>query len=180
MAESPNNQIEPQNLERHQRQRRGVTDSESIRPTVDGLVFDGRVFSSPPDVTVIPVTVRVQTGWTHQRKDGERDQRYSVNPPTIDDRHAGYSLAVGKEVQHDINDPALLAADIRRLAGFLFHRLKPKAAEWSRLPTTAQLTRILAEPNSRCPHCQTWLRLRQGVIADRIPEPESAVQHEQA
>ena len=157
-----------------------MADSEGIRLTVDGLVFDGRVFSSPPDVTVIPVTVRVQTGLTHQRKDGERDQRYSVNPPTFDDRHAGYALAVGKEVQHDIDDPSSLAADIRRLAGFFFHRLKPKTAEWSRYPMTTQLTRILAEPASRCPRCQTWLRLRQGTIADRIPEPESPVQQEQA
>ncbi len=157
----------------------GEADSEGIRLTVDGLVFDGRVFTSPPDVTVIPVTEFVQTGWTHQRTDGGPDQRYSVNPPMGYYRHTGYSLAIGKVNHLYIDDPALLAADVRRLAGFLFHQLKPTAAEWSRYPTTTELPRILAEPTSRCPRCQTWLRLRQGTIADRIPAPEPPVQQEQ-
>ena len=127
----------------------GVADSEGIRLTVDGLVFHGTVFTSLPNVSVIRFT-EVING----------------------DRRTGYTLTVGKVTQHDIDDPALLAANIRRLAGFMFHRVKPKAAEWSRYSTTTQLTRILAEPTSRCPHCQTRLRLRQGTMADRIPEPE--------
>lgn len=153
-----------------------ASDSEEIRLSVDGFGFGGVVFTSSPDVTVIPVTAFVQTGWTHQRTDGGPDRRYSVNPPTGYYRHGGYTLTVGNVTRHYGDDPALVAGNIRRMARFLFHRLKPKAAEWSQYPTTPELTRILAEPASRCPHCQTRLRLQQGTIADRIPESESPAQ----
>ena len=144
---------------------------ETVRLKFAAFEFRGNDFTYAPDITVKENKTFVQTGWTHPRQDGGPDMRFAINPPVGHYRTTGFTLSVGAWVWEHSHNPTPLADNLRRFTEFYFRQLKPRAEAWSLKPTSPQLASILSEPASRCPHCQTPLRLRKGTLAERLPEP---------
>ncbi len=99
-----------------------------------------------------------------------RDTAYSSLPDvTVKSDHEIVITGTGGRTSFPVTrDSKSLAAELRRFSGFYFQHLKPRADELSTLPTTTHLVRLRAEPVSRCPNCQTYLRLKEGAIATNV------------
>lgn len=152
--------------------RSAAADSWTVRLLVDCMVFADRLFTNSPKVDVISNVEFVQTGWTHQKKDGGPDLRFADNQPTGHYEEAGFALLVGPLKILHTDEPTQLARDISHLSSFQFNDVIPFALDLALLPTTARSGRILEAPPSRCPRCQCQLRARPGTVADRIVETE--------
>lgn len=138
---------------------------DPIHLTPYGIELRGKLFESPFEITITPHTTFVQTGWKHQRKDGEPDKRFADNEPTGYQKTYAWTFTCGDVNWRDSTDPSDLLERLATMVRFYFEVLQPTAKELGEQPISSRYLELVVDPSMPCPHCGEKLRPRAGQLA---------------
>jgi hypothetical protein len=141
----------------------------AVLATHRGVLFQGRLFQSQAAISVRSIKEFVQTGWTHQRQDGQPDRRHKHNPPVGHWEIRGYTLKIDDHEFHYVDSPERIATTLLAFFAFYFDQLRPLSRELERVPNSGWVGKLLQQPPLRCPHCGEVAILEPGKISEPTP-----------
>jgi hypothetical protein len=154
-----------------------VSDNEDVKICSGGVFYNGTLFESPIHTEIVAVQEFVQTGWTHQRRDGGADLRFRNNPPVGYMRTIGYSLLVnGVKVSHSRN-PAPVAAELEKCSEMFFKKIRPAAKAMMQHQPSGRLPHPEMAHVTTCPVCAEKILFKEGRVGEMI-SLGSSPQHE--
>jgi hypothetical protein len=145
-----------------------VSRDETIKMCARGILYHDNVFASPLHVDMTPIQEFVQTGWTHPRRDGGPDRRYSHNPPIGHWKTAGYSVRVNGLSFRYARDPSAIVAELARWSDIFFNVIEPAANDFLQRESTGELPNPEMSRLTACPFCGCTLLFRAGRIAEVV------------
>jgi hypothetical protein len=136
-----------------------------VRVSNAGIYFGEILVASPPSISLRQEKTFVRTGWTHQRKDGGPDLRYSNNPPIGYFRVTGHILTVnGREFRY-ANDPSGLVRIINEWSDFYFSKVVSLSDKVLKVPRTDIAKKLYPEAEVKCETCGTVQHFVKGQVA---------------
>lgn len=145
-------------------ERLAWTSDGTVALSHDGVVFRGQCFNKPLKVSVSPIEQFVQTGWTHQRKDGRADLRFKHNPPTGYNFTTGYVMNVNGSEFRSLRSPDYVVSSLKAVSDVYFTLVHPTAERIARRPVSGALKSLESTAIAKCTNCGRHVAHRVGYI----------------
>jgi hypothetical protein len=156
-------QNNPINFRTHPPRVLVVSTSGDLTIRADGLYFRDLPLDAAPKIDMRTLAQFVQTGWTHQRVDGQPDQRFKHNPPIGYQRIVGYDLVVGGHSFPFGSDPTPVIYQIRAWISVYNNEIVPRAKALA--SANAPQRRYERGALVRCPDCGKTQAFVEGKVA---------------